>query len=380
MTVAGLFAGIAGIEQGLAQAGHSPALLCEVDPAALHVLATQLPGVDLHDDVRTLRSLPSVDLVAAGFPCTDLSQAGRKVGISGLHSSLVDEVFRLISGPSAPANVLLENVSYMLRLDRGKAMGHLVARFEELGYAWAYRVVDARAFGVPQRRQRVLMLASKDRDPAEVLFADNIPNPQFDDSIGTVDPDASYGFYWTEGLRGLGWARDAVPTVKGGSALGIPSAPAVWVPSTGEVGTPQIEDGERLQGFPADWTYPAEERGHRPGLRWKMVGNAVCVPMAAWVGRRLMKPGPVIVESRVMASGERWPTAAHGAAGIRHRVAASMHPEEDRTSLAKFLSAPLKPLSARATAGFLGRARRGRLRFADGFLLALDQHLESVVP
>lgn len=95
-SVVGLFAGIGGIEQGLASAGHHAELLCEVDPAALAVLADRMPDVALHPDIRKLRSLPKVDIVAGGFPCQDLSQAGRTAGIGGERSGLVDHALRLV--------------------------------------------------------------------------------------------------------------------------------------------------------------------------------------------------------------------------------------------------------------------------------------------
>src|SRR4051812_44284937 len=95
-TVAGLFAGIGGIEVGLAAHGFATELLCEVWDPAHRVLADRFPEVDLVKDVRDIRSLPRVDLVCAGFPCTDLSQAGRTAGITGQASGLVTEVFRLI--------------------------------------------------------------------------------------------------------------------------------------------------------------------------------------------------------------------------------------------------------------------------------------------
>ena len=257
-------------------------------------------------------------------------------------------------------------------------MNFLVSEFESRGYTWAYRVVDARSFGVPQRRQRVMMLASWADDPRSVLFADEATTPGFDDTIGVPDPEAVYGFYWTEGLRGLGWAKNSVPTIKGGSGLGIPSPPAVWIPATGEVGTPQLEDAERMQGFPVDWTYPAVDAGFRVGERWKMVGNAVCVNMSEWVGSRLLSPGQTTCASSPLESGSRWPMAAWGRQGERYAVDASMYPIDSRPNLSKFLTMPLRPLSAKATAGFLSRARRGNLRFADGFLAALDSHLQSL--
>src|SRR5256885_9591251 len=82
-TVAGLFAGIGGVERGLARAGGEAELLCEWWEPAKAVLAQRFPDARLVGDVRDLRSLPKVDVVTAGFPCTDLSQAGRTQGIQG---------------------------------------------------------------------------------------------------------------------------------------------------------------------------------------------------------------------------------------------------------------------------------------------------------
>src|SRR5689334_22945171 len=85
--VAGLFAGIGGVERGLARGGHSALMFCENEPAAMAVLRNRFPGVPLHDDVRTLEHLPAeTTLVVAGFPCQDLSQAGTTKGLSGSRS------------------------------------------------------------------------------------------------------------------------------------------------------------------------------------------------------------------------------------------------------------------------------------------------------
>src|SRR6185312_12963694 len=122
--VAGLFAGIGGLERGLHRAGHQTVLLCENDPGAMAVLRMRFPDVKYHPDVTALGKLPrSTTLVAAGFPCQDLSQAGLTAGIGGSRSGLVEEVFRLIGEHRTPW-VLLENVPFMLQLGRGRAMAH----------------------------------------------------------------------------------------------------------------------------------------------------------------------------------------------------------------------------------------------------------------
>lgn len=375
MRVAGLFAGIGGIELGLHAAGCSTTLLCEIDPHASKVLAARFPGVDLVADVRDLERLPVADIVTAGFPCTDLSQAGRTAGISGRNSGLVDQVFRLLGLGPGPRWLLLENVPFLLHLDRGRGMSFLVERLEALGFAWAYRIVDTRAFGLPQRRRRVLFLASRTEDPRPVLFGQDAGPRVWGDHDGLAN-----GFYWTEGYTGLGWAVDAVPTLKGGSTIGIPSPPAVWMPD-GRVLLPDITDAERLQGFPVGWTEvePAAQ-GRRNGPRWKMVGNAVSVPVAGWLGGRLRAPdvGDRWTETE-LSSGDRWPEAAMGRGGRRYRAHVSEFPvREPYRHLADFLGPHGRPISVRGATGFLSRARRSSLRFPAGLLDAVRQYAPSL--
>lgn len=373
LRVIGLFAGIGGIEVGLHQAGYTTELLCEIDEGAQAVLSAHFPGIPLVADVREIDRLPAADLVCAGFPCQDLSQAGRTAGISGRNSGLVSEVFRLLEG-SDPEWVVLENVPFMLRLERGRAMRFLTEELSSRGYTWAYRIIDSRAFGLPQRRKRVVVLASRVSDPRSVLFAD--------EGERRIEPDESAvgcGFYWTEGIRGLGWAVDAVPTLKGGSTIGIPSPPAIRLPEGQGLIAPDIRDAERLQGFPADWTLPAVEMGLRKGARWKLVGNAVSTPVARWLGSRLVTPGDWAETGQEYVDGP-WPSAAWGRAGEAFEIGLSQWPVDDhaRPHLLDFLEHEGMPLSARATAGFLERTSRGSLRFPEGFLKEVANHLERV--
>jgi DNA (cytosine-5)-methyltransferase 1 len=181
-------------------------------------------------------------------------------------------------------------------------------------------------------------------------------------------------------LRGLGWAQDAVPTLKGGSTVGIPSPPGIWYPG-GEPGrrivVPGVEEAERLQGFPRGWTASATNVERRKGTRWKLVGNAVTVGVSTWLGRRIRNPGEPFLEGAALQAGDRWPTAAFGAGGKVWTVDVSMWPKHERYQhLAEVVDlSSAQPLSARGAAGFLSRARRAKLRFVEEFLDDLEEHV-----
>ncbi|MDB6427096.1 DNA (cytosine-5-)-methyltransferase [Curtobacterium sp. 20TX0008] len=373
LRVVSLFSGAGGLDLGLERAGHRIVQLCENWAPAQRVLAERFPGVPIADDVRELEPTTEYDLLTAGFPCVDLSHAGRQRGIFGPQSGLVEEVFRIVEA-TAPAFVLLENVTNLLRLGRGAGIAHVVDSLERLGYAWAYRVLDSRFSGVPQRRRRVFILAARDDDPTFLLDGDAVVPPPPDDT------DVYSGFYWTEGRRGVGLVADAIPTLKGGSTLGLPSAPAIWRPGApvgDRIVLPDISHAERMQGFPVDWTAPARVAGE-PDRRWKLVGNAVTVGVAEWLGRRLAAPGTPVTSrpAEPWDSTRPWPDAASGDASGRWRSPATDRPEQSTpTPLASiFDEGSTTPLSRRATAGFRSRVRESGITLNPRFVEDLQTH------
>lgn len=371
MNVVGLFAGIGGFELGFQRVGHHATLLVDNAPASIAVLRARFPETELRQDIRDLDRLPAgTDVLCAGFPCQDLSSVGRKEGIDGTRSSLVGEVFRLLSETPVPW-VVLENVPFILQLARGRALALITSALTELGYRWAYRVVDSQSFGLPQRRRRWYLVASNIHDPRGVLLpGDTEPSP-------THSPKPACGFYWTEGMRALGWAVDAVPPIKGGSSVGVPSPPAIVMPD-GRLVTPDLRDTERLQGFDADWTQPAEGVV-RKGFRWQLVGNAVSVNAAEWLARRIQTPESYDASGDPSWEGDRWAYAAWSDDdGKVFTSSAGRHPAWlPRPSLVNFLEYPTSPLSVRAAAGFLKRTAKGSLRFPEGFLDAVERHIQD---
>ena len=168
------------------------------------------PIGSLASDIRQLDSLPKTDVVAAGFPCQDLSQAGRTVGISGRHSGLIGEVFRLLpTAGRSPEWLVLENVPFMLHLARGRAMAVITTALEERGYRWAYRTVDTLAFGAAAKAPGASSSWARGKsDPRTVLFADDTG-----ESCPRCPVGSPRGFYWTEGRSGhrLGAQRRPAP-------------------------------------------------------------------------------------------------------------------------------------------------------------------------
>jgi DNA (cytosine-5)-methyltransferase 1 len=275
-------------------------------------------------------------------------------------------------------HVLLENVPNWRKLHRGQYLEEVISELERLDYHWAYRTIDARAFSLPQRRLRVFLYATRVDDPRSVLFQGSVPEADLRSPI----TECAHGFYWTEGTRGLGWGEDCVPTLKGGSAISIPSPPAILMPD-GRIVTPDIRDAERLQGFAVGWTNV--EHSHKASnvlpfrhrRRWMQIGNAVNVRVSTWIGRQIAqsRDTPLVAEE-LLKRGEPWPEAAWGDGKRRWRVDISHWPVARKPKpLGTFLKYPPALLSERATAGFYARISTSSLRFPDGFKEAVAKHL-----
>ncbi len=378
LNVIGLFSGIGGLELGLKHAGHRILGLCEIDEQARMILEKKFPNINIEKDVRNLVNIPSeTNLISAGFPCQDLSPAGNTAGIYGSQSSIVKELFRLLAINNVPW-VLIENVPFMLHLDKGRAMEYIAGELENLGYNWAYRVINTQAFGIPQRRKRVYMLASNKLDPRDVLLCGNEKISKLFKKKGIA-----CGFYWTEGFNGLGWANDAIPTIKGGSTIGIPSSPAIWRPrmknAADLIATLDIRDAERLQGFPSDWTLLKKSENGK--YRWKLIGNAASVPVVKWIGLNLRYPKKYDFSTDVPLTDKKWPLAAWSVDKERYISKVSDIPVKCKYShLEDFLQNPLIPLSGRATIGFYNRTCKSTLQFSSKFLRDLKEHIPNVCP
>lgn len=157
MTLGSLFAGIGGIDLGFERAGFTPAWQVEIDPFCRKVLEKHWPNVRRHDDVKTFPPEGdwSVDVIAGGFPCQDISNAGNREGIKeGTRSGLWAEFAKIIS-VVRPRIVVVENVAALLGLGMGRVCGDLA----RLGFDAEWSIVSACAMGAPHTRERLFIIA-----------------------------------------------------------------------------------------------------------------------------------------------------------------------------------------------------------------------------
>jgi DNA (cytosine-5)-methyltransferase 1 len=163
MRVLDLFSGIGGFSLGLERAGMTTAAFCEIEPFCRRVLAKHWPNVPIYDDVRELSAARlaadgiGVDVICGGFPCQDISIAGKAAGLDGERSGLWREYARLV-GELRPRFVIVENVAALLGRGLGDVLGDLAA----LGYDAEWHCIPASHVGAPHERDRLWVVAYAD--------------------------------------------------------------------------------------------------------------------------------------------------------------------------------------------------------------------------
>jgi DNA (cytosine-5)-methyltransferase 1 len=174
-----LFAGVGGFDLALERNGVKVIASVEIDKKAQEVLKKHFPNSTIFGDItgvtgeqlRAAGFIAKGGIITGGFPCQDLSVAGKRAGLGGSRSGLFWEICRLLDETSAE-NFILENVPGLLSSNQGADMAVVLEALVERGYRIAYRVLDAQHFGVPQRRRRVFIvgcLGDARGTPEEIL-------------------------------------------------------------------------------------------------------------------------------------------------------------------------------------------------------------------
>lgn len=167
LTVGSTFTGIGGADLGFEAAGFKIAWQCELDAWKRSVLAAHWPSIPIYEDIARLcvedwvDNPEPVDVMIGGFPCQDLSIAGKRKGFSGERSVLAFEFLR-VAETLKPRWLVLENVPGLLSSNKGLDFQRLLSEVVASGYGGlAWRCLDARYFGVPQRRRRIFIVARR---------------------------------------------------------------------------------------------------------------------------------------------------------------------------------------------------------------------------
>ena len=161
MKVLDLFSGIGGFSLGLERAGMETVAFCEFDEHAQKVLRKHWPHVPIYSDIRELDAKQfrgTVSVVTGGFPCQDLSTAGKQVGFSGERSSLYGEMLRVIS-ECMPRYAIFENVTGLLTGDSGRWFAQFLYDLAQIGFDAEWHCVSASDIGAQHHRDRVWVIA-----------------------------------------------------------------------------------------------------------------------------------------------------------------------------------------------------------------------------
>lgn len=174
-----LFAGIGGIRKGFELACTDRGLktecvfTSEIKPYAIEVLKQNHPGEEIHGDITKIDAaqIPDFDFLLAGFPCQAFSSAGKRLGFEDTRGTLFFEVARILK-EKEPYGFVLENVEGLVNHDRenkndkiGRTLSTILQTLDELDYQVAWRVLNAKYFGVPQERKRIYIVGTKKEKP-----------------------------------------------------------------------------------------------------------------------------------------------------------------------------------------------------------------------
>ncbi len=294
MRIGSLFSGIGGLDLGLEWAGVGRTVWqVERDPFCRSILARHWPDAVRFDDVRTVGShnLEPVDVICGGFPCQDISYAGKGLGLSGERSGLWYEFARIV-GEMGPRFVVVENVAALI----ARGIGDVLGTLSDLGYDAQWRAVRASDVGAPHRRERIFIVAytkiflgkrtvaSGDRrwkpktapGNGSCAMAHADEHRSQGERIGRIlDGERAALWHDVDGRDGSKRRGQTQPRL-GGAAHGISERLDRWPSRPGE---PQ-----------ADWEAPRTvEKADNRAARLRALGNAVVPQVGAEIGKWLLQ-------------------------------------------------------------------------------------------
>lgn len=313
MTYASLFAGIGGFDLALNRLGHECVYVNEWDKYACDTYERRFGHRPDSRDITTVPAsdIPDHDILCGGFPCQAFSIAGKRKGFEEARGTLFFDIAR-IAKAKRPAYLFLENVKGLLNHDLGRTFEVILRTLDELGYDTQWQVVNSKDFGVPQNRERIIIIShlrGKPRPQVFPLQGEDRPTAQ---QSGVMATAVSYNRKTGVGkelevahtlsasdYRGLNRNQDQTaiiqvnnPTHSNNRVYDAQGISPTLNTMQGGNRQPKIVEGatirrltpidcERLQGFPDNWT-----AGVSDTQRYKQLGNAVTVNVIYEIAKR----------------------------------------------------------------------------------------------
>jgi len=312
-----LFAGIGGFRIPLQELGGQCVFSSEYDYYARRAYEMNFGEVPFGDITELdLELVPKHDMLCAGFPCQPFSISGKLKGFEDTRGTLIYYVFRIIER-RFPKVVLLENVKHLLYLDKKRTLKTIIKHLEELGYNVSFNILNASDFGVPQNRERIIIVGSFEKKfnfdeigyvnvkPKLKDFLDKKNNYEYIQEPYTIledqklqDSGLIFAGYRNKKIRKAGvrpnteyLSRVHKQPNRIYSTEGIhPALPSqessgrFWIYHNGKVRKLTISECYRIMGFPGKFKL-INSRGEL----YKQIGNSVCIPMVKELGRQVIK-------------------------------------------------------------------------------------------
>ena len=294
--------------------GWKASAFSDIDPFSRDLLKYHYPSTPLHGDFRTIgeKDYGAINLLVGGTPCQAFSVAGLRKGFGDDRGNLTLAFLQLLKR-KRPKWVVWENVPGVLSHDKGRTFGAFLGGLGQCGYGFAYRVLNAQYFGVPQRRKRVFVIGCLGdwRSPAKVLFepeglSGNITAKCLTArGAGGQNLDQDTANFITIPINTMTMmgrpSDDLKPRMGSGIGKNVDPCPTITKGHSHAVAFTKNDGGrdmkkkysirrltpiecERLQGFPDNYT---NIPGAKDGKRYAAIGNSMAVPVMAWLGSRI---------------------------------------------------------------------------------------------
>jgi len=301
-----LFSGIGGFSLGLQQAGIEPNWIgySDIDKYANKLFKRKFPDAEELGSITDIRpkDLPEIDLITFGFPCQDLSIAGKRGGLKANRSSLFFEAIKIIKAKK-PKYFIFENVKGLFSSNKGQDFDIILRSIADIGYDGEWQLCNTRWF-LPQNRERIYFVGHIRGECRTKVFpigesSKTITSKQRKgDAISCIDASYYKGVDGKRtmidtGLNQIGtigkdseatrvYDTTCARTIKDGGGMGAKTG--LYKVKSSNIRRLTPTECERLQGFPDGWT-----EGQSDTQRYKQLGNAVSVPVVRAIMERIYK-------------------------------------------------------------------------------------------